>query len=238
MRKDVYLVRGEGSRSQDTRQLQEHIEAKANNDQFVKYTIGTICNYCPTMHEAVPRKQASPANENGNSTPAAAIPEAGTPEARRSEPDGGGAQIRKLTPRQINIAHVDKSPVARNNSVSAAVIPPTLEAPKARIQKREVHMVEDADEQEASPAKRPNTVVFSFPSAGKDKVSVHYADLKCLGRGVMLNDIIIDFYLRYILHELVPVERLVSTPKSSLFVELLITDGTRYTSLTPFSIRG
>uniref|UniRef100_A0A183BWD1 ULP_PROTEASE domain-containing protein n=1 Tax=Globodera pallida TaxID=36090 RepID=A0A183BWD1_GLOPA len=80
---------------------------------------------------------------------------------------------------------------------------------KVAKREREVHLIDDEEsELEANPIdKRSNDTLFSFPPTGRDSCSVHYADLKYLSRNFMLNDTIIDFYLKYIQHCLVPQER-------------------------------
>lgn len=54
-------------------------------------------------------------------------------------------------------------------------------------------------------SKKPNDTVFIYPAtSGEHSCSVHYSDLKYLDHNFMLNDTIIDFYLKYIYHEFVP----------------------------------
>lgn len=63
---------------------------------------------------------------------------------------------------------------------------------------------------EVTASKKPNDTVFIYPaSGGGHSCSVHYSDLKYLDYNFMLNDTIIDFYLKYIYHELIPGIRLI-----------------------------
>jgi Ulp1 family protease len=42
--------------------------------------------------------------------------------------------------------------------------------------------------------------ILVYPPKEKDAVSLHYTDLSRLAEGQKLNDNIIDFYLRYLIH--------------------------------------
>ncbi|KAL7072802.1 hypothetical protein ACQ4LE_008132 [Meloidogyne hapla] len=75
----------------------------------------------------------------------------------------------------------------------------------------EIHLSDDEENElslETSCSSRYlNDTLFSYPQHTKDSCSVHSSDLKHLAFDVMLNDTIIDFYLKYIHHSLVPEER-------------------------------
>lgn len=66
---------------------------------------------------------------------------------------------------------------------------------------------ESATTAAASPKKRPHDKALEYLAGTKNSVVVTYKDLKYLCERYMLNDIIIDFYLRYVLHDVVPQDR-------------------------------
>ncbi|KAI1727743.1 ubiquitin-like-specific protease 2 [Ditylenchus destructor] len=103
-----------------------------------------------------------------------------------------------------------QSPSARLSTGSTlATRTPTKSG--SRQSKREVHVIEMDDDEDSpeklSPKKRSNDTVFVYPSSGKNACSVQFSDLRYLDSHYMLNDTIIDFYLKYILYDMVPPER-------------------------------
>lgn len=68
--------------------------------------------------------------------------------------------------------------------------------------KREIELDDDSNVAESKTSKE-----FRYPNEGRNSVTVTFTDLKYLGRRYMLNDTIIEFYLKYIHNCLVPVER-------------------------------
>jgi Ulp1 family protease len=69
----------------------------------------------------------------------------------------------------------------------------------------EVHTIEDdlSGEQQHNVE---DTVVCTYQPSDRVLCKVYNSDLATLGPTEMLNDTIIDFYMNYILHDLVPAE--------------------------------
>ncbi|VDN05973.1 unnamed protein product [Thelazia callipaeda] len=78
-----------------------------------------------------------------------------------------------------------------------------------------IHIIDDDDDDsQAKLAKKPKMdLLLNYPRDHPNAISIHYADVKYLKPNEMLNDTIIEFYLKYILMELVPPER-----RSSIFI--------------------
>uniref|UniRef100_A0A915DLS3 Ubiquitin-like protease family profile domain-containing protein n=1 Tax=Ditylenchus dipsaci TaxID=166011 RepID=A0A915DLS3_9BILA len=141
-----------------------------------------------------------------------------------------------LSPRNNRTKLAEQSPVKTNGNVvnsasriasaSASTTPSNpLSAKRSSLrasqkQKREVPVIQfdEGDEQpsddqeniEGGSKKRVNDTVLVYPesrASGANTCSVHYSDLKYLDRNFMLNDTIIDFYLKYIFHDLVDENR-------------------------------
>ncbi|VDK55474.1 unnamed protein product [Anisakis simplex] len=83
-------------------------------------------------------------------------------------------------------------------------------------QRKVIHMIDEDDGVDALQKKdvdlsQGNLLVY--PVGEKDAVPIHFADVECLKPEQMLNDVIIDFFLKHIHYESIPLER-----RSSVFV--------------------
>ncbi|KAL3102350.1 hypothetical protein niasHS_003759 [Heterodera schachtii] len=134
-----------------------------------------------------------------------APPTNGNPQICRSAPPFLSIQTPPSTSQDMQTQF---SPQLQSHRMSKTT---TSGSAKVGKREREVHLIDDEEnesEVKDNPSdKRSNDTLFSFPPSGRDSCSVHYADLKYLSRNFMLNDTIIDFYLKYIHHCLVPQER-------------------------------
>ncbi|VDM50295.1 unnamed protein product [Toxocara canis] len=75
---------------------------------------------------------------------------------------------------------------------------------RSAAQRKVVHTI-DEDDAKKEPASEGCLIVY--PNGEPGAVPVHFADVECLKPEQMLNDTVIDFFLKYIHRELVPVER-------------------------------
>ncbi|KAI1720133.1 Ulp1 protease family, C-terminal catalytic domain containing protein [Ditylenchus destructor] len=142
------------------------------------------------------------------------------PMSQGSENFGAQLQLSAVNSPSLNLAAVTLSSPNREiskpngqsparHATALATRTPTKSG--SRQSKREVHVIEMDDDEDSpekfSPKKRSNGTVFVYPSSGKNACSVQFSDLRYLDCHYMLNDTIIDFYLKYILYDMVPLER-------------------------------
>ncbi|VDN40312.1 unnamed protein product [Gongylonema pulchrum] len=123
---------------------------------------------------------------------------------RKSTPVMPGVFVRTILP-AAQMSHGGEQP-----STSQQSQPLTLGA------KRVVQIDDEDEDSPSTPAKsqrRLEEVLLSYPRDQPNSIPISYADVEYLRPSVMLNDSIIDFYLKYIHLTLVPPER-----RSSIFI--------------------
>ncbi|MFH4982448.1 hypothetical protein AB6A40_009157 [Gnathostoma spinigerum] len=90
---------------------------------------------------------------------------------------------------------------------------PTESRPSRNTVKRIVHLIEEDELEEAKKTPRVDDTIVIYSRGQHGAVSVHFNDMECLKPDQMLNDTIIDFYMKYIQYEMVPAER-----RSSIYI--------------------
>uniref|UniRef100_A0A915B1H8 Ubiquitin-like protease family profile domain-containing protein n=1 Tax=Parascaris univalens TaxID=6257 RepID=A0A915B1H8_PARUN len=78
-------------------------------------------------------------------------------------------------------------------------------------QRKVVHTIEEDDDPKKAATSEGCLIIY--PNGEPGAVPVHFADVECLKPEQMLNDTVIDFFLKYIHRELVPPEK-----RSSIFI--------------------
>ncbi|KAM3718911.1 Proteasome subunit [Dirofilaria immitis] len=118
-----------------------------------------------------------------------------------------GMQTRTVK-QQLNTSELSLSTTSNEPSTSRCGIPSELKISNQNY-KRIVHVIDD-DDDEGGPlklAKEPKLdLLLNYPR-DQPTISVHYADVEYLRPNEMLNDTIIEFYLKYIQMELISSER-------------------------------
>uniref|UniRef100_A0A8R1TIT7 ULP_PROTEASE domain-containing protein n=1 Tax=Onchocerca volvulus TaxID=6282 RepID=A0A8R1TIT7_ONCVO len=120
-----------------------------------------------------------------------------------------GIQARTVK-QQLNTSDLSLSAKSNEPSTSRCGIPSESKMLNQSC-KRIVHVIDD-DDDEGGPlklAKEPKLdLLLNYPrDQDQPTISIHYADVEYLRPNEMLNDTIIEFYLKYIQMELVPSER-------------------------------
>ncbi|EFO27069.1 Ulp1 protease [Loa loa] len=118
-----------------------------------------------------------------------------------------GAQSR-IIKQQLNVSELSLSATSNEPSTSRCGMPSEAKMSNQSC-KRIVHVIDD-DDDEGGPlklTKGPNLdLLLNYPR-DQPVISIHYADVEYLRPNEMLNDTVIEFYLKYIHMELVSSER-------------------------------
>ncbi|KAL3994849.1 Ulp1 protease family C-terminal catalytic domain protein [Acanthocheilonema viteae] len=114
----------------------------------------------------------------------------------------------QMIKQELNVSELSLSSASNEPSTSRYRVPSEAKMLN-QGSKRVVHVIDD-DDDEGGPlklAKGPKLdLLLNYPR-DQPTISIHYADVEYLRPNEMLNDTIIEFYLKYIQMELVPSER-------------------------------
>lgn len=161
--------------------------------------------------------------------------------SKKSEETAGGSQSRV----QSNVASIS-SPAVKATS-DAAIPTPAERAERSRLRRNRnwilsrdvdedaVVLVSSGDEEttaaddgqtERRLSPDENQTLFTYPPTGTGGLSITIKDFMCLSKGSYLNDIIIDFYLRWLKNNIIPEEQRDRTHIFSTFFHKRLTTRT------------
>ncbi|EDW48941.1 GM11534 [Drosophila sechellia] len=172
--------------------------------------------------------------------------------SKKSEETAGGSQSRV----QPNVAYI---PAPAEKATSDTIPTPAERAEKSRLRRNrnwilsrdfdeEVIVLLSSEDEETTAADNgqtegrlsvdENPTLFTYPPTGTGGLSITIKDFMCLKEGSYLNDIIIDFYLRWLKNNIIPEGQRDGTHIfSTFFYKRLTTDTSPNKKKTPVAQR-